>query len=141
MKNALIPSLAVAAAFICMPASGHEYYAKNFKVIHPWAEATTPGAKSAEVYMKIEQISEGDRLLSAKTTLAEKVELHAGPATTDALAAVEIPAGPDIDLDAGRGSLRLVNLTAPLEWGRSYSMTLVFEKSGPVDVMISVGAH
>lgn len=44
MKNALIPSLAVAAAFICMPASGHEYYAKNFKVIHPWAEATTPGA-------------------------------------------------------------------------------------------------
>ena len=141
MKNTLIPALAIAAAFFCGPASGHEYYAKNFKVIHPWAEASAPGAKSAEVYMKIEQISEGDRLLSAQTSLADKVELHAGPDTTGPLAAIELPPGPDIDLDAGRGHLKLVNLTAPLEWGRSYSMTLVFEKSGPVDVMISVGAH
>lgn len=141
MKNTLIPALAIAAAFFCAPASGHEYYGKNFKVIHPWADASAPGATSAEVYMKIEQISEGDRLLAAQTSLADKVELRAGPATIEPLAAIELPPGPDIDLDASRSYLRLVNLTAPLEWGRSYAMTLVFEKSGPLDVMISVGAH
>lgn len=141
MHHVLIPTLALAAATLCAPAAGHEYYARSFKVIHPWSEPTPPGARSAEVYMKIEQIAEGDRLLSAQTSLAERVELHAGPSTAAPLAAIDLPPGPDIDLDAGRGYLQLVNLTAPLQWGRSYPMTLVFEKSGPVDVMISVGAH
>jgi copper(I)-binding protein len=141
MKYSILSACAIAAAILCTPAIGHEYYARSFKVIHPWAEPTPAGAKSAEVYMKIEQISEGDRLLSAQTSFAEKVELHAGPATTAPLSAIDLPPGPDIDLDAGIGYLRLVNLSAPLQWGRSYPMTLVFEKSGPVDVMISVGAH
>lgn len=99
------------------------------------------GVKLADVYMKFEQISEGGQLLSAQTSLADKVELHAGPATTEAPAAIEILLGTDIDLDAGRGTLWLVNLAAPLGWGRSYSVTLVFEKSRPVEVMISVSAH
>jgi copper(I)-binding protein len=141
MKTPVITAFALAAAMLCTPAIGHEYYATSFKVIHPWAEPTVPGAKSAEVYMKIEQISEGDQLLSAHTSLAERVELHAGRVTAAPLAAITLPPGPDINLDVGRGYLHLVNLTAPLQWGRSYPMTLVFEKSGPVDVMISVGAH
>lgn len=141
MKNTLIAALATAAAILCTPARAHEYYARSFKVIHPWAEPTPAGVRSAQVFMKIEQISEGDRLLSAQTSLAQKVELHAGPADTAPLDAIELPPGPDIDLDAGRGYLQLLNLSTPLQWGRSYPMTLVFEKSGPVDVMISVGAH
>jgi copper(I)-binding protein len=141
MKPPVIPALALAAAILCNPAIGHEYYAKSFKVIHPWAEPTVPGASSAEVYMKIEQISEGDRLLSAQTSFAERVELHAGAVAAAPLAAIALPPGPDIELDAGTAYLHLVNLTAPLQWGRSYPMTLVFEKSGPVDVMISVGSH
>ena len=141
MRKPRFPALTIAAAMLCSPAIGHEYYAKSFKVIHPWAEPTPAGANSAEVYMKIEQISEGDRLLSAQTSLAERVELHAGPVGTAPLAAIALPPGPDIDLDEGRGYLHLVNLRTPLQWGRSYPMTLVFEKAGPVDVMISVGAH
>jgi len=141
MQTPVIPALAIAAAMFCTPAIGHEYYATSFKVIHPWAEPTPAGAKSAEVYMKIEQISEGDRLLSAHTSFAERVELHAGPVAAAPLAAIALPLGPDIELDAKSGYLHLVNLTAPLQWGRSYPMTMVFEKSGPVDVMISLGAH
>lgn len=141
MNNTLISALAIVAAFFCTPASAHEYYANHFKVIHPWAEPTAPGAKSAAVYMKIEEISEGDRLLSAQTSLAEKVELHAGADTMGPLPAIDLPLGPDIELDANTGYLKLIGLTAPLEWGRSYAMTLVFYKSGPLDVMISVGAH
>ncbi len=141
MNHHSIATLAAAAAMLCTPAVGHEYYAQSFKVIHPWAEPSAPGAQSANVFMKIEQISEGDRLLSAQTSLAEKVELHAGPVAATPLDAIALPPGPDIDLDADRGYLHLVNLRAPLQWGRSYPMTLVFEKSGPVDVMISVGAH
>lgn len=141
MKFSVIPFCVVAAAIFSNQAVGHEYYAKSFKVIHPWAEPTAPDTKSADVYMRIEQISEGDRLLSAQTSFAEKVDLHVGAATTAAVEAIVLPPGPDIDLDAGTAYLRLVNLTAPLQWGRSYPMTLLFEKAGPVDVMISVGAH
>lgn len=133
--------IAIAAAMLCNPAYAHEYYAQSFKVIHPWADATPTGASSAAVFLKIEEISEGDRLLSAQTSFAERVELRTAISTATPAKAIDLPAGPDIDLDAGSAYLQLVNLTAPLQWGRSYPMTLVFEKSGSVDVMISVGAH
>ena len=141
MNPFCIPALALATALLCSPAVAHEYYARSFKVIHPWAEATPAGARSAAVYLGIEQISEGDRLLSAQTSFAERVELRTASSAATPVVAIDLPAGPDIQLDAGSAHLQLVNLTAPLQSGRSYPMTLTFEKSGQVDVMISVGAH
>jgi hypothetical protein len=35
----------------------------------------------------------------------------------------------------------LRGLVTPLQWGRSYEMWVVFEKAGPIDVQISIGAH
>jgi hypothetical protein len=35
----------------------------------------------------------------------------------------------------------LRDLRSPLQWGRSYAMTLVFERAGEVQVMVSVGSH
>jgi copper(I)-binding protein len=35
----------------------------------------------------------------------------------------------------------LRNLKVPLQLGRSYEMTMFFEKSGALQVMVSIGAH
>ena len=37
--------------------------------------------------------------------------------------------------------LVMLDLKSPLQWGRSYPLTLVFEKAGAIDTMLSVGAH
>lgn len=124
------------AATVC----AHEYYAKSFTVIHPWAEATGEGVRNAPVYVKFDQVTAGDKLLSAHTPHAEKVELRTA---TDLLSTepIVIIDGTTLELTPGTAHLTMVNLKEPLQWGRSYPMTLVFEQSGPIGVMVSIGAH
>ena len=137
---------ALTLATSAVPVQAHEYYAKSFKIIHPWALPTEPGATSAAVYVKFEEIAEGDKLISAHTSFAEKVELR-GAAKKEsskqpaAIKAVDLPAGATVDLLPEGAHLMLLNLTAPLQWGRSYPLTLQFEKSGAIEVMVSIGAH
>jgi copper(I)-binding protein len=140
--------VALAAALLLPGAQAHEYYAKSFTVTHPWAMPTELDATSAPVYMRIDDIVDNDRLLSANTNIAERVELRAG-AVMDAgtgadnglLTAIDLPATGSISLLPETTHLVLVNLAAPLQWQRSYPLTLVFEKAGIIEVMISIGEH
>jgi copper(I)-binding protein len=145
MNPSRLLCLALLGSLLPFGSTAHEYYAKGFTLIHPWAEATKPDVKQAAIYMKFEQVSEKDRLLSAETRFAGKVELHSGP-EADAgrqkpLRSIELPAGRDTELAPGGRYLLLRDLKVPLEWGRSYEMTLRFEKGGEVPVMVSIGAH
>jgi copper(I)-binding protein len=110
-----------AAGFVlaAAPLAAHEYQADGFTLIHPWADATEPGATDAPVHYKLEDVTREDRLIRGSTPYAERVEVRG----------TEAP------------QVVLHGLKAPLEWGRSYLMTLEFEKAGPIVVMISVGAH
>lgn len=123
-------------------ASAHEYYAKNFTMIHPWAEATAPGATEAPVYFKLEGVTAGDRIVRGAATFAQNVELRAGadraaPAAKD----LPVPVADVVEFVPGKAHVLLRGLKAPLQDGRSYLMTLEFEKAGPLLLMISVGAH
>lgn len=124
-------------------ASAHEYYALGFKLIHPWAEASLPDATEAAVYFKLENVMAADRLLRASTPYAESVELRAATAgnASWAVATLEVLPADAVDFAQGGQHLLMRGLKAPLEWGRSYLMTMVFEKAGPILVMVSVGAH
>ena len=127
-------------------ACAHEYYAKSFKVIHPWALPTDPGASSAKVYVRFEEISASDTLIGAQTSLAERVEListlnKGADSASSQITRVALPAGETVDLIPDGTYLLLSNLHTPLQWERSYPMTLLFEKSGPIEVVISIGAH
>jgi copper(I)-binding protein len=126
-------------------ALAHEYYAGSFTVIHPWALPTEPDATTAAVYVSFEEIAAGDKLVGADTTLAEAVELRGPAATTGGpeivLKAIDLPAASAVALRPEGMHLQLLRLKTPLQWQRSYPMTLHFEKSGPVDVMVSIGAH
>jgi hypothetical protein len=59
-------------------------------------------------------MSEVARPLSEKASLADKVGLQARLAGIVPLAVTELPPRWDADLDADRGYVRLINLTAPL---------------------------
>lgn len=123
-------------------ANAHEYYALGFKLIHPWAEASLPAATEAAVYFKLENVVASDRLLRAASPYAESVELRATQGNTSVVvASFDVLPADVVDFAQGGQHLLLRGLKGPLEWGRSYLMTLVFDKAGPILVMVSVGAH
>jgi copper(I)-binding protein len=119
-------------------ALAHEYYGKGFTLIHPWAEPSAPHATAASVFMHFEGVAQGDRLLRARSDIAASVELQ-GRGGKPAPKGIEIR--PETVLTAEGPHLVLTGLTAPLQLGRSYPLTLVFEKSGTMNVMVSIGAH
>jgi len=134
--------IALAAILTSLPTHAHEYYADGFTVVHPWGEASDRAARDAPIFMTIESISKNDRLLSAYTSLADRVELRAGADTSaPPLASIAIIAGKDMAFKADQAHLLLKGLKAPLEWGRNYSMGLKFERAGVINVLVSVGAH
>lgn len=120
-------------------AVAHEYYAANFKIIHPWALPTPPDVRQADVYLKFEEISGDDRLISASSPFAGDAIIL--DASGSEILSVEIKSNVELELKPGGVHLQLRDLKVPLQYERSYPMALIFEKSGRIDTEISVGAH
>jgi copper(I)-binding protein len=132
MRRALLLALVLSP----IAASTHEYYGLDFTLIHPWADATEEDQLgAAPVYFSMESVR-------ASTRFAESVEFRSSDAP-DAKVIKAIDIAPADKLDFGKGGPHMVlrNLNVPLQWGRSYEMTMVFEKSGAMQVMVSIGAH
>ena len=144
-----LPTVATLAALCVMVAAtgAHEYYTSSFKVVHPWAEPTEPGASMAPVYLRFEEISAADRLIGARSGFAGSVELRrplskgTSAETSTPMDAIAIPVGATIELSPAGQHLLMLDLKTPLLMGRSYPLTLIFEKSGAIETMLSVGAH
>ena len=142
-RRLLVTGLAAAAALgLSAAAAAHAYHLADFTLIHPWAEATAPGAVDAPVYFTIDNASGSDRLIRGHSPIAASVEFRPGddPAAP-ALTSMAVGSPDATAFVAGRPHLMLRGLTAGLQWGRSYPLTLFFEKAGPVSVMVSIGAH
>ena len=143
--QALRLSVLLVLCATCWPAQAHDYYAKFFHIYHPWAEPTEPGAADSAVYVKFDEIAADDQLISASTLLADRVELRGpaggGQSGTGSLLlnGIALPSGGEVELRPEGPRLVLKGLKLPLQLGRSYPMTLAFEKSGAVFVMVSVG--
>lgn len=147
-----LPKLAAAVMFAALcslvaSAGAHEYYTASFKVIHPWAEPTEQGALTAPVYLKLEEVSAGDRLIGARSNFAGRVELRSpltrgdSAETSAPLNSIAVTAGSSTNLSPTGVHLLMLDLKTPLLMGRSYPLTLIFEKSGAIETMLSVGAH
>lgn len=147
----------VAALLISLPAlsAAHDYYAPNFQIIHPWTQTAMPGAATVGLYMRIVDIAEDDRLLSARTDVAERVELRLSmayatvspdaPASAASAPAVRpgivLARGRDLSLSPFTAYLVLHGLRTQLHQGRQYPLMLVFERAGEVPVDFVVGSH
>ena len=128
------------ALIFVQPSVAHEYYAKQFVLIHPWTEPTEPGESTARVHFRLESITGPDRLLGASFPfLAREVELRSGPDdNAPALEAIDIAAGDRFDFKPSGVHLLIKGLTQPLTADRSYPLVLRFAESGTLVVMMSM---
>ncbi len=143
-------AMAIASSGLAFAALGHEYYAAGFKIVHPWAMPTAPGAKTTVAFMRIEEISTADRLISARSPIAGAIEIR-GPvpvaradaktSTMASLKALELPVGANIEMSQRGVHLLLSDVKGPLPGDRSYPLTLIFEKAGTIETMMSMSPY
>ena len=136
--------LLAALLLAAWPAWPHSHEKGEIQVRHPWSRATPPGAKVGAGYLEIRNSGkQADRLVSASTPVAKRVELHvtehAGEvAKMRQLRAFEVPARERLSLEPGGAHLMLVDLVQPLKKGERFSMTLNFERAGALEVQFEV---
>ncbi len=109
----------------------------------PWTRAAGQGGTGAG-YMSL-RAPGGDRLLSATSPAATRVELHTHIRDGEvmrmrAVEAIEVPAGGAVTLAPGGLHLMLIGLTRPLAVGETVPVTLRFERGGEVQVALAVQA-
>ena len=111
-----------------------------------YARASMPGARTGAAFMVIRNTgAEDDRLLSASSDAAARVELHShidqGGGVMKMREAEEgfaIPAHGDHALARGGDHVMFMGLAAPFDDGAEVSVTLTFEKAGDIVVAIPV---
>lgn len=123
----------------------HGFSAGEVSVDHPYALPTPPGARTGAVYFRAIRngARQPDRLVSASTPVAERVELHesavdtAGVMRMREINALELPPRKELSLRHGGGfHLMLIGLKSPLENGERFPLRLIFERGGEAEVMV-----
>ena len=111
----------------------------------PWARATAPGASVAGGYMVIRNAGgAADRLVSASSPAAAKVELHVhindnGVMKMREVKAYDVPAKGSFELKPGGAHLMFMDIRRPFKEGEKLPVTLKFEKAGEVKAEFHVG--
>lgn len=131
-------------------AVAHETKKNSITVLHPWARATPPGAKTGVAYFEIAAGQEGgDKLIGAEAAgIAGRVEIHTHEKAGDVMRmrqieALPVAAGSSVVLGPAGHHLMLMDLKRPLVEGDLVEITLRFEKAGlmPIEATIEpVGA-
>jgi hypothetical protein len=115
------------------------------QVEKPWARATAPGATVAGGYMLLRNAGgAGDRLLSASSPAAAKVELHVhindnGVMKMREVQGYDVPAKGSFELKPGGAHLMFIDIKRPFKEGEKLPVKLKFEKSGERNVEFHVG--
>lgn len=119
----------------------------DIAVSQAWSRAMPKGAKVAGGYLTIENRgTQPDRLLSASSVVASKVEIHQ-MAMQDGIMTMRplddgliIPPDATVTLAPGGDHVMFVGLTAPFEEGQRIPVSLNFERAGNLDVNFDVGS-
>ncbi len=137
----------IAAAFAlaaCTPAAETEAPAGRLEIRDAWAAPTPGGVNVSAGYLAIVNgAGEADRLISASTPRAGRVEVHEMVMTGDVMqmrpaAAIEIAPGAEVALAPGGMHLMFYEIATPFAEGEEVSVTLTFEHAGALDVSLPV---
>jgi hypothetical protein len=137
----VVAALLLAIPLLVLP---HSHEKGDIQVRHPWSRATPPGAKVAAGYMELRNNGrQPDRLVSASTALAQRVEIHITQRDGEVMKmrqvkALEIPARERYELRPGGSHLMLVDIVRPLKQGERFAMRLVFERAGELEIELEV---
>ena len=141
------PVLALAAlgAATPTPIAAEPYRAGSITVSDAWARETASAQKAGGGFMIIDNAgSRPDRLLSATSGVADKVELHTvsmdgGVMRMRPMAGgIAIPPRGRVELRPGSFHIMFMALKAPLRRGESVPVTLRFARAGTVTARLAV---
>ena len=111
----------------------------------PYARVASKSAKSGAAFMTIHNhSSESDVLISVASTVAKKVELHTHKEIDDVMKMIKLENGIVIPglghhaLTRGGDHVMFMGLTQSLRHGDEITVTLIFERSGNIEVTIPV---
>ncbi len=139
-----------AIGFIVMSVAAgitHDHIASvgNLEISHAWARAMLPNQPAGGGYMTIaNQGQEADRLVSASSPAAGKVEIHSMQVINDVMTmrpvegGLEIPAGETVELKPGGLHVMFMAVAEPFAEGDTVPVTLEFEQAGSVDIALPV---
>lgn len=135
-RHLLRTGLAAGALLALPSARACEFYAVNLRITHPWTRASAPGATTAMVCMRFDEVTQTDRLIGVQSPVAESAEM--GGVAMPGPVNLAIPADQLITLSEAGPHIRLLGLRHELLVAREYPLTLVFERSGSVQATLSV---
>jgi copper(I)-binding protein len=121
----------------CLLLSSTSHAADTLQLSQAWVRATPPNAQVAGAFLSIENTaSKTDRLLSASTETAERVEIHEMKMDGEMMQmrqlsnGLAIPAKQKTILKPGGIHLMLIAPKRPLAEGQKITISLLFEKAG-----------
>jgi len=139
-------TLTLAGLLVATAASAAEYMAGDLRIIDPWARATPGAARTGVAYLTIEnQGAVADRLTAVASPVAAHAEVHGqimenGVAKMRAAGPVELPPGARTAIEPGGLHIMLMGLKQPLVEGEHVPLTLIFERTGRVDLPLEIEA-
>ena len=116
----------------------------DVRVLGADALATPPGASTAVVYLDLHNAgASADELVGARTSVAERVEIHT--TSTDGTTvrmrtqpALQLPVGGSIEMHSGGTHLMLIGLRQALRAGTHFKLTLLFAHAAARDAEVTV---
>ena len=139
--------LATAVSLLAVPSMAQDYKLGSLEITTPWTRATAPTARTGGGFMTItNKGTTADRLVSARSTVSEKVEIHEMQMDGSVMRmrelakGLDIPPGATVMLKPGSYHIMFMELKAPLAKDAKVPVTLVFEKAGSIDVQLNVQA-
>ncbi len=118
----------------------------TIQIENPWSRATPGQSKTGAAYLTLHNTGAApDKLLSAASPVAAKVELHnhvmsGNVAQMRPVDAIEVAPGSPTVLQPGGLHVMLIDLKEPLKAGQKFPVTLTFEKAGAISVEVAVQA-
>lgn len=119
--------------------------AAEILVDSPYARSSSPAARVGAAFMVISNTGDvDDRLVSATTDSAKRVELHTHVITDGVAKMMEVeegfvvPAHGEVLLQRGGYHVMMMGLTAPFIQGETVTLTLVFEHAGEMTLEVPI---
>jgi periplasmic copper chaperone A len=134
------------AIVLSSTAHGYDYKVGAIEIDHPWSRAVPKGATVAAGYVTIKNTgAEPDRLISGSTPVAGKFEIHEMSVDNKGVmrmrpvpAGVVVKPGETVELKPQSLHIMMTGLKQPIEKGKPFKGSLVFEKAGAVEVDFAV---